>query len=558
MKKKLAKLLAAVLAVSLFATGCGGSGGSGGSGGGSAEESASSGEDVNELHVQRAGTPETIDPALNSTSDGSNIIIHLSEGLLKENQDNETTEGIAKSWEVSDDGLTYTFHLRDGLKWSDGSDLTADDLVYTWKRVADPMTAAPYAYDILNYVKGWDEATDAENPNVDALGVSAPDPQTFVVELSVPCTFFDKISGFAVLMPVKQEAVETGDDWATNPATYISNGPYKLVEYTPGDVIVMEKNENYWDADSITFDRITWHLIEDDNAAYSAFQDGTLDFCFAVPTEEIPGLDGSEEFHTEAQMGTYYINFNNEKEPFDDPKVRKALSLAVDRDYVANTIMLGTYSRAKNFVGPGVSDAKEGSSFEEETTKKYGDHFNVDDYEADLEEAKKLLAEAGYPDGEGFPTIKYATNDTAFHKPVAEYLQSVGKDELGIDMEIDIQEWNTFSADRRAGNFDVARNGWVYDWDDPSNMINLLETSNGNNDGRYSNPEFDKLVEEARNTTDKAEHYEKLHEAEQVMLDDAGCAPLAYYNDFWMQKTNLKGTWHSPYGYYYFMYGSFQ
>ena len=553
MKRKLAQAMAVVMAVSLLATGCGGSGGTGG-GSSSGDSSAS----ANELHVQRAGSPETIDPALNSTSDGSCMIIHMSEGLLKTDQNNETVPGIAESYEVSDDGLTYTFHLRDGLKWSDGSDLTADDLVYTWKRVADPMTAAPYAYDLLNYVKGWSEATDESNPDIDALGVSAPDPSTFVVELSIPCTFFDKICAFAVMMPVQQAAVETGDDWATNPATYISDGPYKLAEYTPGDVIVMEKNENYWDAENITFDKITWHLIEDDNAAYAAYQDGTLDFCYAVPTEEITGLTGSDEFYTDAMMGTYYLNFNNQKAPFDDVRVREALSLAIDRDYVANTIMLGTYSPAKNFVGPGVSDAEEGSSFEEVTTSTYGDHFNTSDYESDLAKAKELLAEAGYPNGEGFPEIRYATNDSGFHKPVAEYLQSVWKDELGITMNIDIQEWNTFSADRRAGNFDVARNGWVYDWDDPSNMINLLETSNGNNDGKFSDEEFDKLVDAARNTTDSAEHYDLLHQAEQVLLEDAGCAPVAYYNDFWMQKTNLKGTWHSPYGYWYFMYGTLE
>ncbi|MBR1628583.1 MAG: peptide ABC transporter substrate-binding protein, partial [Lachnospiraceae bacterium] len=288
------------------------------------------------------------------------------------------------------------------------------------------------------------------------------------------------------------------------------------------------------------------------------YQDGTLDFCYAVPTEEITGLDGNEEFHVDSLMGTYYLNFNNEKEPFNDPKVREALSLAIDRDYVANTIMLGTYSPAKNFVGPGISDAKKGSSFEEVTTEEYGDHFNPDNYAQDLEKAKQLLAEAGYPDGEGFPSIKYATNDSGFHKPVAEYLQSVWADELGIDMSIEIQEWNTFSADRRAGNFDVARNGWVLDWDDPSNMINLLETSNGNNDGRFSDETFDKLVDEARNTTDSAEHFAKLHEAEQELLNQAGCAPIAYYNDFWMQKPNLKGTWHTPNGHWYFMYGSLE
>ena len=553
MKTRLAKTMALAAALSLLVTGCGGASGSGGGKGSSGDTGS-----ANELHLRREGSPETIDPALNAASDGSEMILHLSEGLFRFGEDSELEEGIAESYEVSDDNLTYTFHLRDGLKWSDGSDLTAEDLVYTWKRVADPMTASPYAYDLLNYLKGWKEATDAKNPNPDALGVSAPDPKTFVVELVTPCTFFEQICAHAVLSPVQKAAVETGDSWATNPATYVSDGAYKLTAYTPGDVIVMEKNENYWDADHVTFDKLTWHLIEDDTAAYAAYQDGALDFCFRVPTEEIPSVQDNKEFHTDSLMGTYFLVYNTTKAPFDNPLVRQALSLAIDRKYVADTIMLGTYAPAKNFVGPGVSDVEKGSSFEEVTTKKYGDHFHIDDYDADLKRAKELLAEAGFPGGKGFPEIQYSTNDSEFHKPLAEYLQSAWKDELGITVNIDIQEWNTFAADRRAGNFEVARHGWSYDWDDPSNMINLFETDNGNNDGKYSNPTFDKLVDNARKTTDAKEHFDFLHQAEQEILDQAGCAPVAYYNDMWMQRSNLKGVWHTPYGYYFYMHGSFE
>lgn len=550
MKKRLARALAVAVAVSLLATGCGGSSGGGsGSSGGGGDETAS----ANSVDVQVGPTPETIDPALNSAVDGANMILHAFEGLLKFDQDNNVVGGLAEDYEVSDDGLTYTFHLRDGLKWSDGSDLTADDFVYSWKRIADPATAAPYGYDLMNMIAGYEEASAGD---VDALGVSAEDANTFVVQLSDPCIYFDKIAAFAVMVPVQQATIEAaGDAWTTNPDTYITDGPYKVTEYTPGDKIVMEKNENYWDADNITFDTITWHLIEDSNASYAAYQDGTLDMIKDVPTEEIASLEGTDEYIVDPIMGTYYVTFNIAKEPFDNPQVREALSLAIDRDYVASTIMQGTYEPATNFVGPGVSDAAEGSSFAEVTTEKYGDHFDNSDYEANLEKAKELLAEAGYPDGEGFPEFSYLTNDSGYHKAVAEYLQSAWSD-LGLTMTINIQEWQTVTADRRSGNYDVARNGWVYDWDDPSNMINLLETNNGNNDGKYSSEEFDKLVDDARKSVDVDEHYDLLHQAEQVMLDDSACAPIAYYNDFWLQKTNLEGTWHSPYGYWYFMYGS--
>ena len=553
MKKKVAQVVAALLAVSMLATACGGAKNSSDNGSADSTESAS----ANELNVQVGPSPETIDPALNSAVDGANMIIHAFEGLLKFDQDNNVVAGCAETWETSEDGLTWTFHLRDGLKWSDGSDLTANDFVYSWQRVADPATAAPYGYDLLNQVVGYTEVSEG-TADVSTLGVSAPDDSTFVVNLSSPCTYFDKICAFAVLMPVQQATIEAnGDEWTTNPETYITNGAYYVTEYTPGEQIVMTKNPNYWDADSVTFDTIVWHLIEDANASYSAYQQGELDMIKDVPTEEIPSLEGNEEFYVDPIMGTYYVTFNCNKEPFNNPKVREALSLAIDREYVASTIMQGTYSAATNFVGPGVSDAADGSSFAEVTTSEYGDHFDNSDYDANLEKAKALLAEAGYENGEGFPEFEYLTNDSGYHKAVAEYLQSAWA-ELGLTMTINIQEWQTVTADRRAGNFDVARNGWVYDWDDPSNMINLLETSNGNNDGKYSSEEFDSLVDQARKTTDVEEHYSLLHQAEQVLLDDAAMAPIAYYNDFWLQKSNLKGTWHSPYGYWYFMYGSLE
>lgn len=552
MKKKLVSvLLGAAMALSVVLSGCGGTDNAAAAAGGAEGTAAGS----NVINVQVGPSPETIDPALNSAVDGANMIIHAFEGLLKFDKNNDVVPGLAESYEVSDDGITWTFHLRDGLKWSDGSDLTADDFVYSWKRVVDPMTAAPYGYDLMNYVKGFEEASEG---NLDALAVSAPDKNTFVVELKSPCVYFDKICAFAVMVPVQQATIEAnGESWSVNPDTYVTDGPYYMTEYTDGLQIVFEKNPYYWDAANITFDTIVWHLIEDANAAYSAYQNNEIDMIKDVPTEEIPSLEGSSEFYIEPIMGTYYVTFNTKKAPFDDPKVREALSLAIDRKYVAETIMQGIYSPATNFVGPGVSDEKSGSSFEDVTKEKYGDHFDIENYDADIEKAKALLAEAGYPNGEGFPEFNYLTNDSGYHKPVAEYLQSAWAD-LGLNMNVNIQEWKTVTADRRAGNFDVARNGWIYDWDDPSNMINLLETGNGNNDGKYSNPDFDKAVDDARNTTDLAEHYDLLHQAEQILLDDAAMAPVAYYNDFWLQKDNLKNTWHSPSGYWYFMYGTLE
>ncbi len=550
MKKKFALLLAAAMVSTTVLSGCGGSKDNGADAGNAGAVTA----EGNNLVVQLGPDPETMDPALNSAIDASNMIIHLFEPLLNIDKDNNVIGGMAETWEVSEDGLTYTFHLRDGLKWSDGSEFTSEDFVYTFKRMADPMTAAPYGHDLLCMIKGYDEA---ENGNVDALAVSAPDAQTFVVELSYPCVYFDKICAFAALSPVNQATIEAnGESWAIDPATYVCNGSMKIKEWVPGSHILMEKNENYWNAEAVTADTIKFVLMEDMNAAYSAYKTGEVMFSRDVPTEEIPNLREDPEFHVAPILGTYYVSLNLEREYFQDPKVRQALSLALDRQYIADTIMQGTYSPAKNFVGPGVSDAEAGSSFQDTTIAEYGEFFHVDDFEGDLAKAKELLADAGYPDGEGFPMIEYMTNDAGYNKPLAEYLQSAWG-ELGVNTEIKIIEWASFTPTRRNGDYDIARNGWVYDYDDPSNMLNLFESTNGNNDGRYNNPEYDALIASARETVDKAEHYQLLHEAEQLLLNDMGMIPIAYNNDFWLQKPELQGTWHSPYGYWYFMYASY-
>ena len=519
-----------------------------------ANEAAASG-DTKELAIQVGPTPETIDPALNSSNDGGNMLQHLAEGLLKMDKNGNMIPGLAESYEVSDDGLTYTFKLRKGLKWSDGSDLTAKDFVYSWKRVADPNTAAPYGQDVLGKVKGYEEAAGG---NIDALAVSAPDDTTFVVELANPVPFFDRIAAFSTLVPVQEATIEAnGDAWTLSPETNVTAGPYKLAEFTDGDRIVLEKNENYWDKDNITFDKITYRLIEDPNAAYTAYKQGEVSMIKSVPSEEIPALKGTEEFHVDPNMGTYYLSFNTTKKPFDNEDVRKALALVIDRDYVANTVMQGTYLPANKIIGPGVSDAAPDSSFEKVTEEKYTKGVGSGDYEADVAEAKELLAKAGYPDGQGFPTIEYSTNDQGYHKSVAEYLQNVWKEKLGINTDIAIKEWKVFTADRRAGNYDVARNGWVMDWNDPSNFLNLFVTGSGNNDGKISIPEYDELMEKASTTTNVDERFDYLHKAEQILLDHAALTPVAYYTDFYLQNTKLKGTWHSPYGYWFFMYGSF-
>ena len=565
MRKIAAAAMAGALAVSLAA--CGSSASTGtttatGEAAGSAE-ATEAGETG--FTVQLGPNPETLDPALNASIDGGNTLLTIEEPLLIIDENNEVQPGQAESYTVSEDGLTWTFTLRDGLKWSDGSDLTAADFEYSFKRLASPDTATPYAETVVGMIDGYQDAIgnpDADgnmttDPDWDALNVHASeDGKTLTIQLSYPCSYFDKLAAFVATAPVQQATVEAnGDAWCTEPDTFICNGPYMITEWTPSERIVLSKNPYYvggWDSSKIVSDTITLLLLEDSSASYAAYNSGEAQLVKDVPTDEIPSLTRAEDggdFYLDEIMGTYYISLNDQEEPFTDVRVRKALSLAIDRDYVANTIMQGIYTPATALVGPGIVD-NEGYFMD---NANGGEPYIGDDYEANLEEAKQLMAEAGYPDGEGFPTITYSANDAGYHIPVAEYLQQAWG-ELGITMNIDKVEWSSFIPMRRAGDYDISRNGWSMDYNDPSNMLELFTTNNGNNDGKYANPAFDQVIEDSR-VADKAAHFEKLHEAEDILMNDAACIPVAYYNDFWLQSPSLKGTWHSPYGYWYLQYG---
>lgn len=517
------------------------------------------------ITVQVGPNLETLDPALNSAVDGGNMLITLYETLLIIDKDNNVQPGQAETYTVSDDGLTWTFTMRKDLKWSDGTELNAKDFEYAFKRVCDVNLAAPYAETVCGMIEGYNDAVGNPNkdgkptttPDIDKLNVKASeDGTTLTIKLAYPCSYFDKLVAFATLSPVQKATVETnGDSWATDPATYVCNGPYMIESWTPGERIVCKKNPYYnggWDSSKIVTNHINFLLIEDSAAAFAAYSNGTALMIKDVPTEEIASLKDGKDYHVDPILGTYYLSFNLNEKVFQDKNVRKALSLAIDRNQVANVIMQGTYSPAYDFIGPGIIDSE--GYFEDNTKKANGGKSTYsDDYAASLEEAKKALAEAGYPNGEGFPTITYSTNDSGYHVPLAEYLQQAYK-QLGITMNIEKVEWQSFTPMRRAGEYEMARNGWVMDYNDASNMLEIFVSTNGNNDGKYNNPAFDAAIEKSK-TADKKAHFEALHEAEKVLLEDYACVPVAYYNDFWLQSEKLEGTWHSPYGYWYFQYG---
>ena len=316
--------------------------------------------DTDEISGVFGPTPDTIDPALNTSVDGGIYILHAFDGLMRWDNTNTIVPALAESYDLSDDGLNYVFHLRGNLKWSDGTPLTAHDFEYSWKRAVNPDTAADYE-NMYQIVKGYDEA---RNGDLDALAVKAIDDNTLSVALSAPAPYFLELAAFPALMPVNKAAVEKyGDAWATNPESYITCGAYFMTEFTPGSKIVFEKNDNYWDKDSVIPKKITFVLTEDQNSQLNGFQQGTLQIIDDVPTNEYDTLKNDPAFHAEAQFGSYYIAFNNQKAPFDNPKVREAFSLAIDRKFLSESVAKG-WIPADAWVAPGAK-GPDGKDFRE-------------------------------------------------------------------------------------------------------------------------------------------------------------------------------------------------
>ena len=512
------------------------------------------------LTIEMGPEVESIDPALNTTNDGANYLTYLFDNLLRTDKDGKVVPSLAQKYEVSDDGLTWTFHLRDGLKWSDGSDFTANDFVYSWQRMVDPDVAAPYAETVLGMVEGYDEAigkpdengNQTTTPDITKLRVEAPDDKTFVVHMSHPTPYFDKLATFAALSPVKKDVVEAKPDgWTLDPKTYISTEPFKLAEWKSGSYLMLEKNENYWNKDAVKLDGIKCLLMEDQNAAFSAYESGDALMIKDIPTQEITTLQKRPDYRLDPQIGTYFIDLNNTLDEFKDAKVRRALSLALDRKYISETITAGTYTPAKGFVPQGVSDW-DGSSWYDHLTDP-SVYINVDDYQGNLAKAKELLKEAGHENGAGLPTIVYSTNDQSYHKKIAEYLQQVWG-ELGVKVEVNIVEWKSFTPQRRSGNYQAARDGWVMDYNDPSNILQLTSTGNGNNSSKYSNPEYDALLEKAANEADPQTRFGYFHQAEEMLMRDMGVTPLLYYNEMYLQSDKIKDSYHTTDGIWHFEY----
>ena len=538
MKKLIALGLTVTMAASLAA--CGGG-----------NDSANGGAGDDTIDLCFASEPTSIDPALNSTIDGGIMIQHAFEGLIKWDDDGEgnavLAPGVAESWDISDDQLTYTFHLREDATWSDGEPVTANDFVYSWTRLGNPETAADYSY-LLDPIVGYDSTKGETTPQIEA-----PDEHTFVVHLDVPTSYFEELCAFPSLFPVRQDIVEeNGDQWTFSPETYVSNGPYKMTEWQHNAYVSFEKRDDYYGAEDIVAPALKFHLMDDANAMLAGYRSGELDFVQQAPPEEIPALLDSGDLKVNPYIGTYYVCFNTEKAPFDNPKVRKAFSLVIDRDYIAAQVKADGSIPASGFVPSGMYDAEgAGSDFREVG----GDYYDptAAANEANCEEARALLAEAGYPNGEGFTVVEYLYNTDESHKAIAEALQNVWQTELGVTVTLNNQDWNVFLETRKDGDYSIARHGWIADYNDPMCFLDMWISDGGNNDAQYSNPAFDELIGKAKVCPDNTERMKLMHEAEDILIgEDSVLAPLYFYVQTYMSNENLKDWYYTPIGFFFF------
>ncbi len=452
----------------------------------------------NVMSLQIASEPNKLDPALNSTVDGACLAILAFSGLYAYDENGELTPDLAESYEMSEDGLTYTFTMKDGLKWSDGAPLTAADVEYSWNRLADPNTGAGYAYLADAIAKKEDGTLDI---------AASEDGKTFTVKLAAPCAYFLDLCAFPAFYPVPQASVEGAEGAADNPgawcteAGFVSSGPMVCTGWKHNESMTYEKNPNYYGADKVTLDKIEFMLSDDDTAIWNAFQDGSLQFIDGIATDMMATAKEMPEYHNIPTLGTYYVGFNVNSEIFAGKTVeqaaamRKALCLLVDRQYIVDTIAQADQEIANTFIPTGMADGNGGEFRTNDDAYTYPNQEKVgyfdpspEAYEANLEEARALLESAGYTfDDAGMLSadtplnLTYLTNEGSGNVAIGEALQQDFA-VIGVNLTVEPREWSVFLDERKSGQYDIGRNGWLADYNDPINMLEMWTTESGNND----------------------------------------------------------------------------
>ena len=519
-----------------------------------------------------ASEPETIDPGLISSVDGSTYTQHQFENLMKyqmvaENpaddvnmQNTEVVLGQAASYEVSDDLCVYTFTLRDDIFWSDGEPVKAGDFVYSWQRLVDPETASDYGYFLDNIVLNA-AAIQAGEKDKSELGIKAIDDKTLEITLEAPCAYFLEMCAFASLVPLRQDVVEGSDNW-TDPANIVVNGPYKVVEWVHDSYIRMEPNEYYYDAANLGPDAIVWWLSDSETAILSAYQSGEYDFIESFPTDLIETLQASGDCFINPYVGTYYLYLNCSK--ITDWRVRAAMVLSVDRENIVENVTQGGQVPATGFVASGILDST-GTDFAfgvselgaiYNTLQKMYPDADLSTYAGKCELAKQLYDEA-VAEGAWDPntTVVYNFNTSETHKAIAEACGSDWQTVLGMNITLENQEWATYTNGLSEHGFGVARLGWIADYNDPVTYLELMVTGNSYNYGLYSDESFDADIAQAKASLAGPERDALLYRAEETLFGEGGfpVCPIYYYTNMYCM-TGLTNVGYTGMGYFFFWY----
>ncbi|MDP4492538.1 ABC transporter substrate-binding protein [Vibrio sp. AH4] len=460
----------------------------------------------------------SLDPHKTEGVPESNVIRDLLEGLVNQDANGNVVPGVAESWETTDN-KTFTFHIRKEAKWSNGDPVTAQDFVYSFQRAVDPATASPYSW-YMKYTKMINaKEIIAGEKDKSTLGVKAIDDKTLMFELESPVPYFVMMMGHTTVKPVHKATVEKyGEQW-TKPEHFVGNGAYVLDKWVVNERLELKRNPQYWDDKNTVLNKVTYLPIENQVAEMNRFLSGEIQITNELPLEHFKRLkkEHPESVQVQGQLCTYYYGFNTAKAPFDDVRVRQALSYAIDRDVISDAI-LGQGQKPAYFLTPEIT-----AGFSPEMPA-YGKMTQKER----VAEAKKLLEAAGYSKSNPLKfTLLYNTSEN--HKKIATAVQSMWKTTLGVDIALENQEWKTFLDTRRQGNFDATRAGWCGDYNEASSFLTLLMSSNSSNDSKYHSAEYDATLEKAMTSTSEEERQKLYADAEKLLARDMPIAPIYQY-----------------------------
>ena len=488
--------------------------------------------DSDVLRIANGGAVEYLDPTLMNTADGYRIAMGLFESLMIEDPKTAMPiAGAAERWKKSKQNKTYTFYLRKDAKWSDGKPVTAHDFVYAWQRGLTPEVGSRYAYS-LYYIKNAKKFYEGKIKDFKEVGVKALDDYTLQVDLEGPTPFFLSLVTHSSYFPLPRWTIEQhGNQW-TRPGNMVSNGAYILQAWNVGEKVTVAKNPHYWDADKVRIPLIEYWMIENDATALKLFKSGTIDYqAEDPPTDAIPQLRNEPYFIESPYLGTYYYSFNTKRPPLDNPKVRRALALAIDRESIVKNVShhgIPTYNFSPphfpGYQAPVMAEAK--LSPEER-----------------IREAQRLLAEvkADMPKGATFPPIDVMYNTRENHRKIAQAIQQMWKNNLGIDVTLTNQEWKVFIKTRLSKNYDIAREGWIGDYPDPNTFLDLMTSYSQNNNTAWGNTKYDALIQAAALEGDAQKRFAILHDAEKILLDEMPVLPIFTYTKVSLVKPHVKG-----------------